>query len=195
MEHRIERAPSSRSKCRGCGQRIDRDQLRFGEQVENPWSDSPSHLWFHPRCAAYKRPEALLTALSMNDAGEGTQQGGLATAQQRLLHELSDSQELILAAQRGLAHRRLQRVDRLSVAPSGRASCRHCRERIDKGALRIGLVWFEGGKFDPSGYLHVACARAYCESDDLLPRLQCFTHEVELDLLQQASALLHGAHD
>jgi hypothetical protein len=69
MPNVIEPAPSGRSKCRGCAQTIARDALRFGERLPNPFGDGEMTLWFHPECAAYKRPEPLLATL-LETAGE-----------------------------------------------------------------------------------------------------------------------------
>ncbi|MDD9964807.1 MAG: hypothetical protein OXR73_01175 [Myxococcales bacterium] len=162
MEHVIEAATSRRAKCRGCGQRIDKGSLRFGEQVENPYNDGVTTLWFHPTCGAFKRPEPFLEA-----AEKMTEREGADTP--------DGFDALTAAAQRGLEHRRLARLDSAEAAASGRASCRHCRERIDKGALRIRLVWFEAGRFEPSGFLHLTCAAPYCGATDVLPRIRQFT--------------------
>ncbi len=63
MPHVIEPATSGRAKCRGCGERIAKDELRFGERLPNPFAEGEMTLWFHPLCGAYKRPQPLLEAL------------------------------------------------------------------------------------------------------------------------------------
>jgi hypothetical protein len=60
MPHVIEHATSGRAKCRGCGGRIDKDALRFGENRPNAYGDGEMTLWFHVPCAAYKRQEPFL---------------------------------------------------------------------------------------------------------------------------------------
>lgn len=152
LDHVLERAASNRSKCRGCGLRIDKGALRFGEQVENPYNDGVSTLWFHPICAAYKRPDPFLSAAEKH--------GDVAEA-------ADDMPALQALAEHSHTHRRLQRLDRLERAKSGRATCRHCRERIEQDVLRLKLVWFEAGRFEPSGFVHVGCVPAFCEDDDL----------------------------
>ena len=107
-------------------------------------------LWFHPGCAAYKRPEPLLEAL-----GE--------TAQ-----NVPDRDGLERAARGGLAHRRLPRIDGAERAPSGQATCRSCREPIARGTWRIRLVFYEEGRFSPGGFVHLDCRKAYFETDDIL---------------------------
>jgi hypothetical protein len=36
-------------------------------------------------------------------------------------------------------------------------------------------VFYEEGRFAPSGYVHARCSRAYFDTVDLLPRLQRFS--------------------
>ena len=64
MSHLFEAASSGRSKCRGCGQPIAKGELRFGERLPNPFGEGEVTHWFHPLCAAYKRPEPMLETLS-----------------------------------------------------------------------------------------------------------------------------------
>jgi len=155
--HRIEPAASARAKCRGCGDRIGAGDLRFGESLPNPFADGEMTLWFHLDCAAFKRPEPFLQTL------EGRSE------------PLEGQEQLASEARLGIAHRRLPRVDRAGRAPTGRARCRSCRAPIVKGAWRIGLVFYEEGRFEPSGFVHAACARAYFETSDVLPRVRRFS--------------------
>ncbi len=110
VSHLFELASSGRSKCRGCTRPIQRGELRFGERLPNPFAEGEMTLWFHPMCAAYKRPEPLLQAL-----GE-------------TLENVPDREILERAARSSLAHRRLPRIDGAERAPSGQAKCRSCRQ-------------------------------------------------------------------
>ncbi len=110
-------------------------------------------LWFHPLCAAYKRPEPLLSGLT-------------ETSQ-----SIAEREVLERAAAVTLAHRRLRRADGAERAPSGKATCRHCRQPIERGAWRIRLMFYEEGRFSPGGFVHLDCRAAYFETDDLLERL------------------------
>ena len=159
MAQVIERAASGRAKCRGCGQAIARESWRFGERLPNPFADEGGEMthWFHLPCAAFRRPEALLEALATTEAS--------IDDRVRLEHE----------AQLGVAHRRVSRVNTAERAPSGRAACRACRAPIDRGTWRIALVFYEEGRFVPSGSIHPRCAAAYLETIDILPRLRHFT--------------------
>jgi hypothetical protein len=170
----IERASSGRAKCRGCGERIARDALRLGERMPNPFGEGEMTLWFHPACAAYKRPEPFLEAA--RTAGEA----------------LADLPALEAAARRGLAHRRLPRIDGVRRAPSGRARCRCCREPIAQQAWRIPLVYYEEGRFEPSGYVHLRCAPAYFETAELFDRLAHFSPELAGSDLDAVRAELEG---
>jgi hypothetical protein len=160
MAHTFEPAASGRSKCRGCGRGIERGELRFGERLANPFGDGEMTLWFHPACAAYKRPEALLE--------------GLAAA-----GEVADRQALERAARSSMAHRRLARIDGAQRAPGGQATCRQCRESIAKGTWRVRLMIFDEGRFNPAGFIHLGCAAAYFETADILEHLLHFSAELD----------------
>lgn len=145
VPHLLEPASSGRSRCRGCSELIERGALRFGERLPNPFAEGETTLWFHPLCAAYKRPEPLLELLA--DAAL----------------EVPERESLERVARASAAHRRLQRIDGAELAPSGQAKCRSCREPIARGTWRIRLVFFEEGRFAPSGFVHLGCAREYFE--------------------------------
>ena len=160
MAHVIEAAATGRAKCRGCGGKIAGGELRFGERLPNPFAEGDLTHWFHLDCASFKRPAPFLEALAARS------------------EPLPDSDRLRSEAERGVAHRRLPRIDGAERASTGRAQCRSCREPIAKDAVRIRLVFYEEGRFAPSGYLHVRCARAYFETTDILPRVRRFAPEL-----------------
>jgi hypothetical protein len=160
MPHVFEHAASGRAKCRGCAQRIERGVLRFGERVPNPYAEGETTLWYHPLCAAYKRPEALLEALPAAPP------------------ELTDAGELEHSARSTSAHPRLVRIHGAERAPTGQAKCRHCHEPIAKASWRIRLVHYEEGRFAPSGFLHLGCQSAHFEGADIVPALLHFTAEL-----------------
>jgi hypothetical protein len=167
MAHLIETAPTGRAKCRGCGRRIAAAELRFGERLPNPFADGETTYWYHLDCGAFKRPEPFLEALAARE------------------EPLDGRERLESEAKRGVAHRRLPRVDGAERAPTGRAQCRSCREPIAKGAVRIRLVFFEDGRFEPSGYVHARCARTYFETTDVLPRVKRFAPDLGNEDLEE----------
>ncbi|MFL6606266.1 MAG: hypothetical protein ACJ8R9_33750 [Steroidobacteraceae bacterium] len=114
-------------------------------------------LWFHPLCAAYKRPQSLLDALASTPDG------------------VPDRGNLERAALKSLAHRRVPRIDGAERAPSGQARCRHCHEAIARETWRIRIVYYEEGRFFPGGYLHVTCRKAYFETDEVLDQVLHFS--------------------
>lgn len=162
MAHVLVPAASGRSRCRGCARVIERGELRFGEVLPNLYGEGDTTLWFHPACAAYKRPQSLLEALGAES-------------------ELPERSALERVAQRGVIHRRLPRIDGVERSPSGRASCRSCREPIVGGSWRIRLVFFEDGRFVPGGYVHLTCRVPYFGIDDILEQLLHFSRELSID--------------
>jgi len=165
----MEIAPTGRAKCRGCGQPIAKGERRFGERLPNPFADEGGEMthWFHLVCAAYRRPEALLETLPS------------------VTEPIDRQADLEREAQLGVTYRRLPRVNVAERASSGRAACRACKAPIPKGGWRISLLYYEDGRFAPSGFIHLTCARTYLETIDFLPRLRHFTPALsEADLTE-----------
>ncbi len=113
--------------------------------------------WFHPPCAAFKRPAPFLETLATDPVA--------LDGRDVLEHE----------ARLGVAHRRLPRVDAASRAPSGRALCRACKGNIEKGTWRLALVYYDEGQFAQSGFMHVGCAASYLETTAVMPRVRQFS--------------------
>jgi hypothetical protein len=157
VTHLFASAVSDRSKCRGCGRIIRRGELRFGERLPNLFGEGEMTLWFHPRCAAYKRPQPLLQ--------------GLAQAQE----SIEDREGLERDALEGIAHGRLPRIDGAERAPTGQARCRSCRQPIERQSWRIRLSFYEEGRFSAGGFVHLGCRNAYFEIDQMLARLLQFS--------------------
>ena len=171
MAHVFEPAASGRSKCRACFQPIARGELRFGERLDNPFADREMTVWFHPACAAFKRPEAFLQALAETHA------------------TVPDCERLERAARQGASHRRVPRIDGAERAPSGAAKCRSCGQPIARGSWRIRLAYYQEGLFSPGGFVHCDCRKAYFETDDILDRVLHFSARLsdeEREQLRQA---------
>lgn len=117
-------------------------------------------LWFHPVCAAFRRPEPFLQAL------EAT------------LEQVPDREALESAARSSLAHRRIRRIDGAERSPSGQARCRSCRETIARGRWRVRLVLHEGGRFSPGGFVHLMCRKAYFEGNEVLDQILHFSPDI-----------------
>ena len=173
MPHVIEAASSGRAKCRGCDQKIAKDELRFGERQPNAFGEGEMTLWFHLKCAAYKRPQAFLEGVAADPS--------------------AGAEELAASAQFGIDHRRVPRINGAERAPTARARCRQCKELIDKGAWRIGIVFFEEYRFSPGGYIHASCARAYFETTAVLDRVAHFSPELDATALADLERAMTAA--
>lgn len=162
MTHTIEPAATGRSRCRACGHGIRKGELRFGERLPNPFGDAGSETthWYHLLCGAYRRPESFAELLDAEAA------------------ELTDYPALADAVAFGRAHPRVERINGVERAASGRARCRQCREAIKKDEWRIALVYLEEGMANPAGFIHVGCAGAYFETTDFLDRLVHFGRDL-----------------
>jgi hypothetical protein len=163
VSHTFEPAASGRAKCRGCGRAIARGEMRFGERLPNPFAEGEMTVWFHPLCAAYKRPEPVLQTLGETSV------------------DVPDGEVLERAARSSLAQRRLPRIDGAEKAPGAQARCRHCHEPIARGTWRIRLVFYQDGRFAPGGFVHLDCRQAYFETDDILAHVLHFSPGLSAD--------------
>ena len=174
MPHVIEAAATGRAKCRGCGGKIAALELRFGERLPNPFADGETTHWFHLDCAAFKRPEPFLEALAEREEPlDGPGAPGVGGE-----------------ARRGPPAPPPDRRRRAGAVRPGQ--CRSCREPIGKDVWRIRLVFYEDGRFVPSGYVHARCSRAYFETTDVLPRLQRFAPDLRDEDLKEIRQELEG---
>ena len=114
-------------------------------------------VWFHPLCGAYKRPQALLEALTAAPS------------------DLPERDVLERAARASLTHRRLVRIDGAERSPSGQATCRSCRQPIERATWRVRLVFYQEGLFYPGGFIHLECRGAYFETADIWDALIHFS--------------------
>jgi len=172
MPHVIEAASSGRAKCRACQQKISKGELRFGEKVPNPFGDGEATHYYHLICAADRRPEALHETLPTTEL------------------EVPDRAELERVTQLGIEHRRLQRAARAERASSGRAHCRHCKEPIAKGELRIALEYVEDGMVSGGGFIHLGCAKDYFGTTELRARLERTSPKLEAEDREELGKLL-----
>lgn len=168
----IEAATTGRSGCRACGAKIARGELRLGEHVPNPFAEGETTLWYHPLCAAYRRPEVLL--------------GALTTA------EVPDPEPLERLARHTTTQRRLVRIGGAERAPTAQAKCRSCRDSIARGAWRIRIVYVEEGRATPGGFVHLDCRDAYFEGHDARPAILHFSAGLEPEARAELEQTLAG---
>jgi hypothetical protein len=171
MPDRIEIASSARARCRACRRTISKGAERFAEAVPNPVAEGESQHYYHLACAAERRPKAFAGLLPTLDPPR------------------PDLAPLGAAAQLSLDHHRLERLGVLERAKSARASCRQCREPIEKDAWRVALQPIEEGRLAAWGFVHLACAGAYAGIKPSLERLTRYTDLEPSDREQVAAAL------
>src|SRR6185503_12740697 len=117
----IEPASTGRAKCRRCGGKIEKGMLRFGEAVANAFGEGEATHWFHVACAAESRPEKLDPVLRSTAV------------------ELPDREAIERAIKDGVENPQLVMIKHADRAPTGRATCQQCREKIEKGTLRVAI--------------------------------------------------------
>jgi hypothetical protein len=173
MSDVIETASTGRAKCRRCQQKIEKGELRFGEKVENPFGEGEATHWFHLACAAEKRPDKLMAALAEHTDA------------------IADRERLERIASEGIDNPKLTAVERAERAPTARATCQQCREKIGKGELRIAIT----REAEPMGmaaqsYIHASCGPAHIGAAGLGAKLERTSPELGADDLAELSSLL-----
>jgi len=151
MSHIIEEAKSGRAGCRTCRKPIAKGELRFGEEVENQFSDGGemTHRWHHLNCAAGSRSDQLRTVL-----GDFEMDADKKAELEKLMSEADAKKP--------------PPFPYADKAPTGRAKCIGCGESIAKAEIRVaverdierGMTTTKG-----AGYLHPKCAAAYVEEN------------------------------
>jgi hypothetical protein len=183
----IEGARSSRSRCKTCRRKINKDTLRIGMLIEGPYGTG--YLWHHLTCAARKRFERVAEAYRLEAWKEAKQ----PPAKVPPLDDLRKTSEQ--SAQRARQRRDLPYAE---LDPSGRAKCKHCAEPLDKGGVRIVMgrnVEFGNQVRVGPVNVHPRCvaselASEECaiEADGLEAALRANTRDVPADLLDAALA-------
>jgi hypothetical protein len=151
----IEAASTGRAKCRHCSDKIDKGALRFGESVPNAFGEGDAVHWFHLACAAESRPQKVEPVLKSSEL------------------EIPEREGLEQVIADGIANPKLLMIKHADWAPTGRATCQHCREKIEKATLRVGIE----REPDPMGmssvsYVHARCIRQHVGSAGLVAKLR-----------------------
>jgi len=179
MAHTIEIAKSGRATCRSCRTAIPKGELRFGEEMPSQFGElgDTTFRWHHLKCAAAKLPTELRGALA---AFEGEVPG-------------RDELETTMVEAEANKPPPFPYADK---APTGRATCQGCGEKIPKDAIRVAFERDLDRGMGPTkgaGYLHPACAAAYIESQggthaDLTEGLRKHTRALSEDELHKLFA-------
>jgi hypothetical protein len=173
MPDRIELATSGRARCRACRRAIAKGVERYAEAVPNPAAEGESQHYYHLECAAERRAKPFAAHLAALDPPRPE------------LAPLGDSARLTLE------HPRVERLGVLERAKSARATCRECREPIEKDAWRVALQPIEEGRLAAWGFVHLTCAGAYAGIKPSLERLTRYT-DLEPSDKEQVAALLES---
>jgi len=168
--YKLERARSSRSRCRSCRRAIEKGALRLGILLEGPYGTG--YLWHHLSCAAKRRFEDVEAAYAERAWEEGVE-----------VPPLEDLRELEEKAREAKAKKK--DPPWIELDPSGRAKCKHCGEPIAKGSPRVVLlreVTFGNQSRGTPIHVHPRCVAAELRAED------CRTEADGLEDLLRASS-------
>ena len=168
MADTIEISKSARASCRTCKQKIDKDVLRFGEEVENRFSPDGGMTtqWHHMECAAGRMPlkvKAAMAAYTGDIPDRAKLEGIIANPPAKPKGARGGAKGTYPYAER---------------ASTGRSKCMSCDEAIDKDTFRIAVEReVDTGAFTTKGpgYLHPACAAGHTGDDGLFEKVKANT--------------------
>jgi Poly(ADP-ribose) polymerase and DNA-Ligase Zn-finger region len=154
----IEGARSSRSKCKTCRKKIDKDVLRLGVLIEGPYG--VGYLWHHLTCGAKRRLDDVEEAYAAEAWKE-------AKEPPKDVPSIEELREMHKEAEEKRESR--QRIPYAELDPSGRAKCKHCGELLQKGSLRVVLgreIEFGNQYRTMPIQVHPACVATEIERED-----------------------------
>jgi poly [ADP-ribose] polymerase len=162
----IEEARSSRSRCRTCRTKIDKGKLRLGILLEGPYGTG--YLWHHLTCAAKRKLDDVEAAYEEGAFAEGVEPPPLDEL--RALKEKADKKKA-----------EKQDPPYVERDPSGRAKCKHCDEKLEKGALRVVLqreVTFGNQVRGMPIHVHPRCVAPETMAEDCMTELEGLEQEL-----------------
>ncbi len=164
--YKIEEARSSRSRCRTCRRKIDKGKLRLGVLLEGPYGTG--YLWHHLTCAAKRRADDVEAAYE-----ERAWEPDLEVPPIEELRKLREKAE----------EAKKNKIDPpyAERAPSDRSKCKHCDEKIEKGAYRVVLlreIRFGNQVRGMPINVHPRCVAAELRAEDCLVELEGFEEAV-----------------
>lgn len=154
----IEGARSGRAKCKTCRKAIPKGELRLGILVEGPYG--VGHMWHHLTCAA-KRQFAKVEEAYKIEAWKLAKEVPEGVPPLAELEALKTEAEEKRAAKKELPY--------VELDPSGRAKCKHCDEKLEKGAPRVVLgreVEFGSQTRTSPINVHPACVGDALQAED-----------------------------
>jgi hypothetical protein len=178
----IEGARSSRSKCKSCRRKIDKDVLRIGFLIEGPYGTG--YLWHHLKCAAkrhFDRVEEAYAARAWEQAKQPPNK----------VPELDALRSLQAAAEENRRTRKFPPY--VELAPSGRSKCKHCEELIEKGNPRVALgrgVYFGSQVRIAAINVHPSCVAGEMRSEDCSTEVEGFAESVRENTSDVDSAVV-----
>ena len=162
----IEGARSSRSKCKTCKRKIDKDALRIGILIEGPYG--VGYLWHHIKCAARRQYDRVEEAYQE----EAWQHAKTLPKKLPTLEALSKEKE---KSEERKKNRKT--IPYIELDPSGRAKCKHCGEGMEKGSYRVVLgrgVYFGNQVRVAPIAVHAACVAKELDSQDCETEVEGF---------------------
>ncbi|XP_038887409.1 poly [ADP-ribose] polymerase 1-like isoform X2 [Benincasa hispida] len=145
---KVEYAKSSRSSCKTCENPIQKENLRFGKMVQATQFDGFMPMWNHAACILKKEKQIK----SIDDV-EGLD-----------LLRWEDQQKIRQYVEDSVAAVAVTPVEcGIEVSQTSRANCKHCKQKIMKGEVRLSSAVDSKGAKGLARY-HANCYIEQCPS-------------------------------
>jgi hypothetical protein len=187
----IEGARSGRSRCKTCRRTIQKDALRIGILIEGPYGTG--YLWHHLKCAARRQFDRVEEAYRLESWRNAKDPPARVPDLEDLRHHAEK------AAERRQARRQPPYAE---LDPSGRARCKQCDQKMEKGSVRIVLgrrIQFGNQVRTAPIHVHPRCVQAALDAEDnatetagLIEALRESGSELPSNRLEQALAEVRG---
>jgi hypothetical protein len=104
---------------------------------------------------------------------------------------IPDADRIRELARAGAENPKLGSVLRAEPTPTARASCQACREKIEKGKLRIALEReAEPGSMASTSFIHLACAPEHLGTAGLLDKLLRTSPDLDAEQIAELKSAL-----
>ncbi|MHA2074887.1 MAG: PARP-type zinc finger-containing protein [Candidatus Hodarchaeales archaeon] len=150
---KLEKAKSSRSTCRTCGQKILKDIYRVGIPYQFTRPDGEkitSYGWYHPKCVPFNSIQSTMNILENTMTIESKDKKELLS----FLKKKKEDQEEVL------------QKPFIEISKSARGTCKKCDKKIKKEVYRVAepteVDLEDGRKFFSNKLYHIEC---YLKSD------------------------------
>ncbi|KGN57935.1 poly [ADP-ribose] polymerase 1 isoform X1 [Cucumis sativus] len=147
---KVEYAKSSRSSCKTCKSPIQKENLRFGKMVQATQFDGFMPMWNHAACILKKAKQ--IKSIDDVEGLDSLRWEDQLKIRQYVEDSVAAAAVVVTPIEYGI-----------EVSQTSRASCKHCKQKIMKGEVRLSTV-LDGKGTKGLAWYHANCYMEQCPS-------------------------------